>query len=629
MKRLSFICASFSLLQVLLAASLEDKYEPMVAFICERPAMHRGVNGWIPDKSTDCLDRMEDILTYCKSMYPDHNITNVVEASYLVTISDWPMGKSDRQHSHRVRPFRCLVGGFQSDALLVPQHCEFDHRHDQSQCEGFSHWNSVADEACAKKGMHLESFGMLLNCQLGKFSGVEYVCCPVKTETKYQEPQNDDKPDNWINTHEELDKDDDDDDDDNSTKASSSSESTSASAGSSEEQEGNTVDLYEAYLRGQEFPAKYNNEHKKFLAARDQMKKNQQHKITKLLQEWQAARDHVNEVRKTDPKTAETMAKEITGRFQNLYTSYEQENDAEKEQLISLHQQHVQAALNERKREAMDKYMKSLESGDVDRIIRYLRGYIKAEEKDRMHTVNHFEHVKYSSPREAARIKPLIVTHLRLSEQRIDQALEMLTRYPDIEVKVKPEIDEFLKRFDSIANSIKDVVLPEIKVDEEENDSDEDDEDVTEAPKAPAAESNTNTEDINIDEDEKGADLSDTEEVSDGDMVEDNFAGNNAFVAHHQSDNHLVRQGLTESAVTSSQVGSTIGIALGSVSVFVIIVVAIIMLRRKKTGPSVTHGYVEVDPSASPEDRHLANMQMNGYENPTYKYFEVQNNPKA
>lgn len=66
--------------------------------------------------------------------------------------------------------------------------------------------------------------------------------------------------------------------------------------------------------------------------------------------------------------------------------------------------------------------------------------------------------------------------------------------------------------------------------------------DVTEAPKAPAAESNTNTEDINIDEDEKGADLSDTEEVSDGDMVEDNFAGNNAFVAHHQSDNHLVRQ---------------------------------------------------------------------------------------
>jgi len=25
----------------------------------------------------------------------------------------------------------------------------------------------------------------------------------------------------------------------------------------------------------------------------------------------------------------------------------------------------------------------------------------------------------------------------------------------------------------------------------------------------------------------------------------------------------------------------------------------------------------------SPEEKHVANMQINGYENPTYKYFEV------
>ncbi|KAH9504507.1 hypothetical protein Btru_062979 [Bulinus truncatus] len=442
------------------------------------------------------------------------------------------------------------------------------------------------------------------------------------TETKYHEPQKDDKPDNWLNTHDDVDKDDED-SDANITK-SSSNEATPASTSSSEE-EGNTVDLYEAYLRGQEFPAKYNNEHKKFVAARDQMKKNQQHKITKLLQEWQAARDHVNEVRKTDPKTAETMAKEITGRFQNLYAAYEQEDDAEKQQLVALHQQHVQAALNERKRDAMDKYMKALESGEVDKIFRYLRSYIKAEEKDRLHTVNHFEHLKYSAPREAARMHPLIINHLRSTEQRIDQALEMLTRYPDIEVKVKPEIDEFMKRFDSIANSIRDVVLPEVKVDDEENDSEESDE-ATEAPKTPVA--NTNSEDINID-DSNESEASDPEVVnSPAEEVHEDFE-KNSFVAHHQADNHLARQGLTESAVTSSQVGSTIGIALGSVSVFVIIVVAIIMLKRNKSRTSVTHGYVEVDPTASPEDRHLANMQMNGYENPTYKYFEVQNNPKA
>ena len=33
--------------------------------------------------------------------------------------------------------------------------------------------------------------------------------------------------------------------------------------------------------------------------------------------------------------------------------------------------------------------------------------------------------------------------------------------------------------------------------------------------------------------------------------------------------------------------------------------------------------FPQVDPAASPEERHVANMQMNGYENPTYMYFEV------
>lgn len=79
--------------------------------------------------------------------------------------------------------------------------------------------------------------------------------------------------------------------------------------------------------------------------------------------------------------------------------------------------------------------------------------------------------------------------------------------------------------------------------------------------------------------------------------------------------------------VVNSSTGSVFGIAIGSVAVFVIIIVAIIMLRRNKAHRHpVTHGFVEVDPAASPEERHVANMQMNGYENPTYKYFELNTN---
>ena len=70
---------------------------------------------------------------------------------------------------------------------------------------------------------------------------------------------------------------------------------------------------------------------------------------------------------------------------------------------------------------------------------------------------------------------------------------------------------------------------------------------------------------------------------------------------------------------------NVVGIGIGSVAVFIVIVVAVVMLRKRSRRQPITHGFVEVDPAASPEERHVANMQMNGYENPTYRYFEMQN----
>lgn len=53
-------------------------------------------------------------------------------------------------------------------------------------------------------------------------------------------------------------------------------------------------------------------------------------------------------------------------------------------------------------------------------------------------------------------------------------------------------------------------------------------------------------------------------------------------------------QGLESSVASTGKLGSTIAIALGSIAIFVIMVVAIIMIRRKNPRNSVAHGYVEV-----------------------------------
>lgn len=69
-------------------------------------------------------------------------------------------------------------GPFQSDALLVPENCMFDHIHNQSNCWTFGRWNATAGIACQDKGLQLRSFAMLLPCGISLFSGVEFVCCP-------------------------------------------------------------------------------------------------------------------------------------------------------------------------------------------------------------------------------------------------------------------------------------------------------------------------------------------------------------------------------------------------------------------------------------------------------------------
>ena len=70
------------------------------------------------------------------------------------------------------------AGAFQSDALLVPEHCLFDHIHNQTKCWDFDQWNRTASNACQERGMKVKSFAMLLPCGIDVFSGVEFVCCP-------------------------------------------------------------------------------------------------------------------------------------------------------------------------------------------------------------------------------------------------------------------------------------------------------------------------------------------------------------------------------------------------------------------------------------------------------------------
>jgi amyloid beta A4 protein len=131
-----------------------------------------------------------------------------VEWTELVRIDDWcPPDSLKCRKFAKVKPVRCLSkfstedsssdlflrffcainstgGPFQSDALLVPHGCQFDHVHNASQCLGPDQWKGVAGGSCGNRQLELRSFAMLLPCGVDVFQGVEFVCCPKNAGLK-------------------------------------------------------------------------------------------------------------------------------------------------------------------------------------------------------------------------------------------------------------------------------------------------------------------------------------------------------------------------------------------------------------------------------------------------------------
>ena len=87
-------------------------YEPMVAFVCNKGAMHMDPDkSWTSDGEVDCLEDKQNILEYCKQLYPQLNIRNIVETTEHMIVKGWcPLGTKtfpcESPDTFKVQPYR-------------------------------------------------------------------------------------------------------------------------------------------------------------------------------------------------------------------------------------------------------------------------------------------------------------------------------------------------------------------------------------------------------------------------------------------------------------------------------------------------------------------------------------------
>ncbi|XP_008635093.1 PREDICTED: amyloid-like protein 2 isoform X8 [Corvus brachyrhynchos] len=634
---------------------------------CGKLNMHVNIQTgkWEPDTSgtKSCFGRKEEILQYCQEMYPDLQITNVVEANQPVSIDSWcKHGKKQcKDHTHIVVPFKCLVGEFVSDVLLVPEKCRFFHKERMDVCESHQHWHTVAKEACLTEGMILHSYGMLLPCGVDQFHGTEYVCCPqtkVVDEALSKEEEDEDEDEDYdlyksefpteagvedfTGTAVEEDEDEDDegeeeedvvedrdyyydsykvDDYVEETPTEPSSDKAMAEKEVSSDMKLPTDDV-DVYF---ETPAD-DNEHARFQKAKEQLEVRHHNRMDRVKKEWEEAEHQAVNLPKAERQT-------LIQHFQAMVKSLEKEAASEKQQLVETHLARVEAMLNDRRRIALENYLAALQADPPrpHRILQALKRYVRAENKDRLHTIRHYQHVLAVDPEKAAQMKSQVMTHLHVIEERMNQSLSLLYKVPYVAEEIQDEIDELLQEqradMDQFTSSISESQV-DVRVSSEESEEIPLDGkpfrpfQVKTFPALPESEGSGMTElDGLIGAEEK---VINSKNKVDENVVIDETLDVKEMIFNAERVGGLVDEPDNDNSLRddfSFSSSALIGLLVIAVAIATVIVISLVMLRKRQYG-TISHGIVEVDPMLTPEERHLSKMQNHGYENPTYKYLE-------
>nr|XP_057940123.1 amyloid beta precursor like protein 1 isoform X2 [Doryrhamphus excisus] len=644
---------------------------------------------WEPDPQgrKDCFKDPSEILSYCQEMYPALSISHVEEAKSPVNIPYWcKKGWSHCQaRPFIVVPFRCLEGEYVSEALLVPDRCRFLHQEQMDACESYVYWHNIAKEACTADNLELHSYGMLLPCG-ENFRGVEYVCCPgrssssskaeleerelltghqtlnsvikVTAPTPSPSPDQDlyetdmeEEDDEVVEEDDEEEEEDEDEVDEEPVEVEDEEEPIAVRNPEKYEypidsgpyQTSDYVDSYEkSYKPTTSAPLKGDSvttprptdgvdvyferpiddtEHANFLRAKTDLEERRMKRINEIMKEWAEADNESKNLPKSEQQA-------LNEHFQSVLQTLEEQVAGERQRLVETHLARVESILNNNRRLALENYLTAVQSDEPqpERVLQALKRYMAAEQKDRRHTLRHYQHIVAVDPQKAEQMKFQVYTHLHVIEERMNQSLALLYKDPilaeelhdDIQELVRAErgdISELMTTSFSETHTTEELLPAESE--EEKDDEEEEEREFQNRPYPPHVELQSNKKDeYDYSTSERGPTYEYEEKVKINTSVE--------LKQVVYKPDEIERDELQPDTLETFNRGAMVGLLVVAVAIAMVMVISLLLVRRKPYG-TISHGIVEVDPMLTPEERQLTKMQNHGYENPTYKFFEQMN----
>ncbi|XP_014885343.1 amyloid-like protein 1 isoform X2 [Poecilia latipinna] len=360
-------------------------------------------------------------------------------------------------------------------------------------------------------------------------------------------------------------------------------------------------------------------EHANFLRAKTDLEERRMKRINEIMKEWAEADNQSKNLPKLERQG-------LNEHFQSVLQTLEEQVAGERQRLVETHLARVEVILNNNRRLALENYLTAVQADppQPERVLQALKRYMAAEQKDRRHTLRHYQHIVAVDPQKAEQMKFQVYTHLHVIEERMNQSLALLYKDPTLAEELHGDIQELVKAERGDISELMTTSFSETRTTEElvpaESEEEKDDEEEEERafqnrpyPPRIDLQSNKKEDEYDYTTSERGPTYEYEEKIN-----------TSAELKQVLKPNEIARDELQPDALDTFNRGAMVGLLVVAVAIAMVMVISLLLVRRKPYG-TISHGIVEVDPMLTPEERQLNKMQNHGYENPTYKFFEQMN----
>ncbi|XP_062872286.1 amyloid beta precursor like protein 1 [Trichomycterus rosablanca] len=366
------------------------------------------------------------------------------------------------------------------------------------------------------------------------------------------------------------------------------------------------------------------SEHANFLRAKMDLEERRMKRINEIMKEWAEADNQSKNLPKSDRQA-------LNEHFQAVLQTLEEQVAGERQRLVETHLARVVATLNNNRRLALESYLSAVQSDppQPDKVLQALKRYLAAEQKDRRHTLRHYQHIESVDPQKAEQMKFQVYTHLHVIEERMNQSLALMYKVPTLAEELHDEIQELVRTERGDISELMTTSFSETRTTEELLPAESEEEKEDEEEEERAFQNRPYPPRIDPPASSKKAAAVDEYDYSTSERAptyeyEEKFNTSVELKQVVYKSPGIQRDELQRDVFETFNHGAMVGLLVVAVAIAMVMVISLLLVRRKPYG-TISHGIVEVDPMLTPEERQLNKMQNHGYENPTYKFFEQMN----